>query len=345
MKIILDAYGGDNGAVEIILGAIDAVKEDGNLEIVVVGKEEELRELIAAHYKGSAISVVDARDVIENTDVPTKAVREKKDSSMVKAIELIKQGGGEYAGMVSAGSTGALLTCSLLMLKRIKGISRPALVPLGPTIKENKKVALVDCGANADCKPINLCHFALLGTCFIRAIFKDITNPRVALLSNGTEANKGNELIKATHPLLASIKGVNFVGNIEARDMLNGEYDVVISDGFTGNVALKANEGMAKCIMYLLKKGIKQSGLRGKIGALCLKPILGKIKKLMDVNEQAGGAVLGVNGIVVKAHGSSTRVSIKACIEQVKLLADNDIVSKIAEGLAEFGDIDDGIGE
>lgn len=341
MKIILDAYGGDNGAIEIVLGAIDAIKDDKNLEIVIVGKQEELESLIKANYQGDKITVVNADDVIENTDIPTKAVREKSDSSMVKAINMIKQGGGEYAGMVSAGSTGALLTCSLLMLKRIKGISRPALVPLGPTVIENKKVALVDCGANADCKPINLCHFALLGTCFIRAIFKDITAPRVALLSNGTEPNKGNALVKATYPMLASIKGVNFVGNIEARDMLNGEYDVVISDGFSGNVALKANEGMAKSIMFLLKKGIKESGLRGMIGALCLKPILGKIKKLMDVNEQAGGAVLGVNGIVVKAHGSSTRISIKACIEQVKLLANNNIVAKIAEGLTEFGAIYD----
>lgn len=338
MKIVLDAYGGDNAPLEIIRGGIDAIKEDKDLEIIIVGKREELLPLIGSEYDGDKISVVDAREVITNEDIPTKAVREKSDSSMVKAIQLIKDN-PDYAGVVSSGSTGALLTCSLLMLRRIKGISRPALVPLGPTIVEGKRVALVDCGANADCKPINLCHFAILGTCFIRAIYKNIPSPTVALLSNGTEKGKGNELVKETYPMLTGIKGINFVGNIEARDMLTGEYDVIVADGFSGNIALKANEGMAKSILYLLKDGIKNSGIRGMLGALCLKPVLKKIKKLMDVNEQAGGAFLGVNGIVVKAHGSSTRVSIKACIEQVKLLYNNDIVNSIKDGLQEFEEI------
>lgn len=327
MKILLDGHGGDNAPKEVILGAIDAVNSVADLEIVIVGREKVIKQMLDHEYKGNRITIVNAEEIIGNEEIPTKAIREKKDSSMVKALTMLRDD-PSYASFVSAGSTGSLLTGALMICKRIKGISRPALVPLGPTVVKNKKVALVDCGANADCKPLHLCHFALMGTAFIRAIF-DIKSPKVALLNNGSEEGKGSELTKESYTLLRQMPNINFVGNIEAREMLFGDIDVVVTDGFSGNVALKANEGMAKAIFHLLKEGIAESGLRGKIGALCLKPTLRKIKRLMDVNQQAGGCFLGVEKIVVKGHGSSNRISIKACIDQAIMLAKYDIVNQI----------------
>lgn len=334
MKVLVDAHGGDNAPLEIVRGAVDAVNSHSDLIVELVGKTEIITPMIKEIYQGDRITVTDAREEISGSEVPTKAIREKKDSSMVKGLTLLHND-SSYAGMVSAGSTGALLTGALLICKRIKGISRPALVPVAPTVKGTKFV-LVDCGANADCKPVNLQHFALMGTCFMRAMF-GIAEPTLGLLNNGTEEGKGNELTKETYDLLKETSGINFKGNMEAREMLFGDYDVIVCDGFTGNIALKANEGMAKAIMKLLKDGINETGIKGKIGALCLKNVLKDIKKTMDVNEQAGGTFLGVERIVVKAHGSSTRISIKNCIEQVMTLAKNEIVDKIKSGLTQIG--------
>lgn len=334
MKILLDGHGGDNAPKEVIFGAIDAVNAIADLEICIVGQEKVIKPLLDSVYSGGKINVVNADEIIGNDEIPTRAIREKKNSSMVVALNMLHDD-TSYAGFVSAGSTGSLLTGALMICKRIKGISRPALVPLGPTVVRDKKIAIVDCGANADCKPLHLCHFALMGTAFIRAIF-GIQNPRVSLLNNGTEEGKGSELTKETYHLLKAMPNINFIGNMEARDMLIGDADVIVTDGFSGNIALKANEGMAKSIFQLLKEGIAESGLRGKIGALCLKPTLRKIKRLMDVNQQAGGCFLGVERIVVKGHGSSTRVSIKACIDQAIMLARHDVVNQIKIGLLEM---------
>lgn len=334
MKIILDAHGGDNAPFEILQGAVNAINEDNSVNIILVGKEDILRPMLDKMYKGNNISIVNATEVISNDEIPTKAVREKRDSSMVVGLNLLKNS-EDIAGMVSAGSTGALLTGALMICKRIKGISRPALVPLPPTV-QGGRFALSDCGANADCKAINLQHFALMGSLYMKALFK-MENPRVALLNNGTEEGKGNELSKEAYGLIKSMKNINFIGNIEARETLMGLADVIVCDGFTGNIALKSNEGMAKAIFYMLKEGIKENGLRGKIGALCLKPVLKNIKKKMDANEQAGGTFLGVEKIVVKAHGSSTRVSIRNCIFQVKTLAENNLIESIKIGIKEIG--------
>ena len=331
MKIVLDGQGGDYPD-QAVLGAIKAVEKHKDLEIIICGKENEIKEILEKNYNGDKISICDCSEVITNDDIPTIAVREKKDSSMVKALRMAKED-NSIDGVVSSGNTGALLTASLFIAKRIKGISRPCLAPSLPTAVEGKCFALVDCGANADCKPINLQHFAIMGSCYMEILY-GIKNPTVAILSNGQEKGKGNELVKETYPILENTKSINFVGNVEARDILSGDYDVVVCDGFSGNVALKTIEGTALCVMRMIKDSIKKGSLLQKIGGLLIKPAVRKLKSTMDVNEQAGGTVLGVDGIIVKAHGSSKQASICRCIEQAMLLANNNIVQKIKENLS-----------
>lgn len=326
MKIILDGQGGDYPD-QAVMGAIKAVNKHKDLEIIICGKAEEVNKVLSENYSGNKIIVCDCREVITNDDVPTIAVRQKKDSSMVKAIRMAKED-PTIDGVVSSGNTGALLTASLFIAKRIKGISRPCLAPSLPTAIDGKCFVLVDCGANADCRPINLQHFAVMGSCYVESLFGR-KNPTVAILSNGQEKGKGNELVKETYPLLESTKSINFVGNVEARDILFGDYDVVVCDGFSGNIALKTIEGTALCVMRMIKDSIKNGSILQKIGGLLIKPAVRKLKSTMDVNEQAGGTVLGVDSIIVKAHGSSREASICRCIEQAMLLAQNDIVSKI----------------
>ena len=331
MKIVLDGQGGDYPE-QAVLGAIQAVEKHKDLEIIICGKESEITQVLANNYKGNKITVCDCSEVITNDDVPTIAVREKKDSSMVKALRMAKED-SSIDGVVSSGNTGALLTASLFIAKRIKGISRPCLAPSLPTAVDGKCFVLVDCGANADCKPINLQHFAIMGSCYVESLF-GVQNPTVAILSNGQEKGKGNELVKETYPILEGTKSINFVGNVEARDILSGDYDVVVCDGFSGNVALKTIEGTALCVMKMIKDSIKNGSLLQKIGGLLIKPAVRKLKSTMDVNEQAGGTVLGVDGIIVKAHGSSKQASICRCIEQAMLLISNNIVQKIKENLS-----------
>ncbi len=337
MKIILDGQGGDYPD-QAVMGAIKAVNKHKDLEIIICGKAEEVNKVLSENYSGNKITVCDCREVITNDDVPTIAVRQKKDSSMVKAIRMAKED-PTIDGVVSSGNTGALLTASLFIAKRIKGISRPCLAPSLPTAIDGKCFVLVDCGANADCRPINLQHFAVMGSCYVESLFGR-KNPTVAILSNGQEKGKGNELVKETYPLLESTKSINFVGNVEARDILFGDYDVVVCDGFSGNIALKTIEGTALCVMRMIKNSIKNGSILQKIGGLLIKPAVRKLKSTMDVNEQAGGTVLGVDSIIVKAHGSSKEASICRCIEQAMLLAQNDIVSKIKTNLSGLEDYD-----
>ena len=281
MKIVLDGQGGDYPE-QAVLGAIQAVEKHKDLEIIICGKESEITQVLANNYKGNKITVCDCSEVITNDDVPTIAVREKKDSSMVKALRMAKED-SSIDGVVSSGNTGALLTASLFIAKRIKGISRPCLAPSLPTAVDGKCFVLVDCGANADCKPINLQHFAIMGSCYVESLF-GVQNPTVAILSNGQEKGKGNELVKETYPILEGTKSINFVGNVEARDILSGDYDVVVCDGFSGNVALKTIEGTALCVMKMIKDSIKNGSLLQKIGGLLIKPAVRKLKSTMDVN-------------------------------------------------------------
>lgn len=334
MKIVLDGHGGDYCPEQAVLGAVLAVEKNKDLQIVICGKEEEIAPILKRNYAGDKITICNCSEVITNDDVPTLAVRQKKNSSMVKAIRMAKED-STVDGVVSAGNTGALLTASIFIAKRIRGISRPCLAPSLPTVMDGKCFSLVDCGANADCKPINLQHFAIMGSVYMQALY-GIENPTVAILSNGAEKGKGNELVKETYPLLEGTKTINFVGNVEARDILTGNYDVVVSDGFSGNIALKTIEGTALTVMKMMKNSIKSGGILAKLGGLMIKPTLRKLKSTMDVNEQAGGTVLGVDCIIVKAHGSSKAASICRCIEQAMTLAEKDILKKIKQNLTEI---------
>lgn len=327
MKIIVDAFGGDYSPRETVLGAIDAVNAKDGLQVVLVGDEKQINNVLEGEkYDASRVEILHAPDVITNEDVPTTAIKTKKDSSLVKGLELLASY-DEAAGFVSSGSTGAVLVGAYMKAGRIKGVSRPALAPALPTVK-GKPVILCDCGANVDCKPLNLLHFAIMASAFSTAL-TDNAKPTVGLLSNGAEEKKGNELNKEAFELLKASPYIDFKGNCEARDLLSGDFDVVVSDGFNGNIALKSAEGTANAIFSILLDGINNGGLRAKLGALLLKPVLRGVKCKLDYNNQGGACFLGINKVVVKAHGASKRKSICASVLQAATLAKSGIVEKI----------------
>lgn len=326
MKIIVDAHGGDFAPSEVVKGCMQAIAADKDLEIIITGKTEEIKALLTVNER---ITIIEASEIITNDDVPTAAIRSKKNSSLVVALDMLKKD-STIGGLVSAGSTGAVLTGAFMILGRIKGISRPALAPILPTMN-GSNVILIDCGANVDCKPVNLAHFAVMGCAYSKAML-NIENPRVALLSNGVEEKKGNELNRQAFEVLKKMD-INFVGNMEAREMLSGEYDVVVADGFNGNIALKASEGVATSMLKLIKKSIMEGGLRAKIGALLLKPALKGVKDKMDYNSKGGAAFLGIEKVIIKSHGSSKAQSICASILQAKQLVSANIIDKIRTGL------------
>ena len=327
MKIIVDAFGGDYSPRETVLGAIDAVNAKDGLQVVLVGDEKQINNVLEGEkYDASRVEILHAPDVITNEDVPTTAIKTKKDSSLVKGLELLASD-DEAAGFVSSGSTGAVLVGAYMKAGRIKGVSRPALAPALPTVK-GKPVILCDCGANVDCKPLNLLHFAIMASAFSTAL-TDNAKPTVGLLSNGAEEKKGNELNKEAFELLKASPYIDFKGNCEARDLLSGDFDVVVSDGFNGNIALKSAEGTANAIFSILLDGINNGGLRAKLGALLLKPVLRGVKCKLDYNNQGGACFLGINKVVVKAHGASKRKSICASVLQAATLAKSGIVEKI----------------
>ncbi|MCL2630917.1 MAG: phosphate acyltransferase PlsX [Firmicutes bacterium] len=334
MKIILDAFGGDNSPKEIIKGALLSLSEASGFSVVLVGNEDiiksELKE--CAPYDESRIEIIHANSVITNDDIPTEAIRRKKDSSLVKCFEVLNTD-ADAGCLISAGSTGAVLTGAVLLVRRLKGIMRPALAPILPTAN-GKSVILIDCGANTDSKAINLVQFASLGTLYAKTAL-GAENPRIALLSNGSEDGKGNELTKEAFLLLKEKSDLNFKGNAEAREILSGDYEVVVSDGFAGNVALKACEGTAITVFKILKQGIVNGGLRAKLGYLLLKPVFKKLAKTMDYSNNGGALLLGLQKLVIKSHGSSKAQSIKASIIQAKNLLDKDIVGKISKELDE----------
>ncbi len=333
MKIIVDAMGGDNAPEQIVIGAIEAIKADKDLSVVLVGKKNDIDAVLSesdGKYDKERIEIVDAQDVISNDESPTMAIKTKKESSLVKAFDLLMCD-ENAGGFVSAGSTGAVLVGAFMKVGRIKGVSRPALAPVLPTLKGNG-VVLCDCGANVDCKPVNLQHFAIMASAYAEAML-GVKKARVGLLNNGAEAHKGNELMQETYKLLSETKGINFAGNCEARDILSGDFDVVVSDGFNGNIALKSAEGTAKTMLSLIKEGVYSGGLRSKIGALLLKPVFKKVQKKMDYNAHGGACFLGVNKVVVKSHGSSKAKSITASILQAKSLAERNVPKTIKDGI------------
>ncbi|MDD4839457.1 MAG: phosphate acyltransferase PlsX [Clostridia bacterium] len=331
MKIAVDAFGGDYAPQEIVKGSVVALSQGEGFDIVLFGDETKIMaELENLSYDKARIAVVDAKEVITNEESPTMAIKTKKDSSLVKAFDFMTENEDALA-LVSAGSTGAVLTGAFMKLGRIKGISRPALAPILPTV-EGGGVVICDCGANVDCKPQNMLHFGLMGSAFASAML-NIQSPRVGLLSNGAEDKKGNELTKESFLLLKE-SCLNFKGNCEARDILSGEFDVVVSDGFDGNIALKSAEGTANAIFTLLKQSIKDGGLRAKIGAGLLLPSLKVLKKKMDYNENGGACFLGVKKVVVKSHGASKAKSISASILQAVQLVKGGVIEKITASVA-----------
>ncbi len=332
-NIIVDAMGGDNAPEQIVLGAVDAVNADADVKVTLVGKQAEIESILSSEkYDAARISIIDASDVISNDESPTMAIKLKKDSSLVKAFDALNEYGD---AIVSCGSTGAVLVDAFMKVGRIKGVSRPALAPMLPTLKDDGRVVLCDCGANVDCKPLHLVHFAIMATAYAKAM-NGVKDPRVGLLNNGAEAHKGNELVKATYEKLQNLEGINFVGSCEARDVLSGDFDVVVADGFDGNIALKSNEGAASAVVKLILDGVNSGGLRAKLGALLLKPVLKGVKKKMDYNAYGGACFLGVKKVVVKSHGSSKRKSVAASIIQAKELVISDVCETIRQGISAF---------
>ena len=277
------------------------------------------------------IEIVDAKDVITNDDVPTLAIRQKKDSSMVRAFDLLKEN-DDVVGLVSAGSTGAVLSGVIMKIGRIKGISRPALCPILPTIVDGRSVVICDCGANVDCKSENLLHFAIMASVFY-SITNGVENPKVALLNNGAEEHKGNELTKTTYPLMKTLP-INFVGNVEAREVMSGNVDVIVTDGFAGNVLLKSVEGTAKAMSQMLKKDAKKNVFH-MLGALMMGKFNG-LKNKMDMDKYGGAPFLGCKKLVVKTHGSANRENFKNTILQVVKLYENKMNEKIEAMVGEM---------
>ncbi len=327
MRIAVDGYGGDHSPTEVVKGVIQALDADPSIEILLTGKKQELSEL-AGSSLGKRLTVKDAPDVISCEDNPTLAIRTKKQSSLVAALDAVAA--GEADGLVSAGSTGAVLIGATLKIGRIKGVERPALAPALPTVKGGK-VILCDCGANVDCRPSYLVGFAKMACAYEKGVF-GVSSPRVGLLNNGAEENKGNAFSVEAYGLLKAEPSINFIGNVEARDILSGEVDVVVSDGFNGNIALKSAEGTAKAVFSLLKQGINSS-LRAKCGALLLKPVFLGLKKSLDYNEQGGAAFLGLKKPVVKAHGASKAKSIMGAILQVRDMIAGGVSDVLAKDL------------
>lgn len=326
MKIALDAMGGDFAPLEPVKGAIEAIKENPKLEVVLVGDENKINiELKKYKYDKNRITIHHTTEVIEmkEAESPAMVVRKKKDASMVVAMRLIKE--GVVQGAVSAGNTGALMTASQLTLGRIKGVLRPAITTVFP--RKNGVMVLMDVGANADCKPEYIDQFAIMGSEFSKIIL-DVENPKVGLANIGEEPGKGNEISKQAYELLKENKNINFIGNVETREMVEHDVDVIVADGFTGNIILKTAEGIAKFILSLLKENIKSKKIY-MLGALILKPVFMKLKNQLDHSEYGGAIFLGLDGISVKAHGNSDSNAIKNAINVANKFAERNFVEEL----------------
>ncbi len=312
--IALDAMGGDYAPEETVKGAVEAVHDYPEIKVILVGKEELIKEQLSRYsYREDAIDIVNAPEVIDMGDVPTKAIREKKDSSLVVAMRLVKEGNAD--AVVSAGSTGAILVGGQLIVGRIKGIKRPALAPFLPSKKGFS--LLIDCGANVDARPEHLLQFAQMGSVYFENVMGK-KNPTVGIVNIGTEEEKGNQLVKETYPLLKECKDINFAGSVEAREIAAGSTDILVCEAFVGNVILKFFEGVAKTFLSCIKEGIMKS-FRTKIGGVLIKPALKGLLGTFDVSSQGGAPLLGLNGLVVKAHGNSKSAEIKTALGQCRL--------------------------
>ncbi|PWJ51963.1 phosphate acyltransferase PlsX [Faecalicatena contorta] len=323
-RVALDAMGGDNAPGEIIRGAVEAVKQRGDIKVLLTGQEELLKKTLSEYtYPKDQIEVVNAAEVIETAEAPVMAIRRKKDSSLVVAMNLVKN--GEADAFVSAGSSGAILVGGQVLVGRIKGVERPPLAPLIPTAKGVS--LLIDCGANVDARPSHLVQFAKIGSIYMESVLGK-KKPTVGIVNIGAEEEKGNALVKETFPLLKECKDINFIGSVEARDIPLGDVDVIVCEAFVGNVILKLYEGLGSTLISKIKGGMMTS-LRSKIGALLVKPALKATLKNFDASEHGGAPLLGLNGLVVKTHGSSTSKEVCNSIIQCVTFKKQQINEKI----------------
>ena len=328
VSVALDAMGGDNAPGQIVKGAVDAVNIDNGIFVYLVGRQELIKEELSKYtYNNEQIEVVDARDVIETGEAPVMAVRRKKDSSLVKALTMVKEKKAD--AFVSAGSSGAILVGGQVIVGRLKGVERPPMAPLIPTAKGVSLI--VDSGANVDSRATFLVQWAKMGSIYIENVL-GIKNPKVAIVNVGVEEEKGNQLVKEAYPMLKECKDINFVGSIEARDIPNGNADVIVCDAFVGNVILKLYEGLGKTLIGKVK-GAMMSSLKTKIGALLIKGALKDTMKSFDATEYGGAPLIGLNGLVVKTHGNAKAKEIKNSLIQCKKFKESNISEKIMESI------------
>ena len=325
IRVAVDAMGGDNAPVEMVAGAVEAVKKKPEIQVLLVGQEKTVQEELSKYtYDKEKIQVVNASEVIATEEPPVNAIRKKKDSSIVVGMNLVKN--GQADAFVSAGSSGAILVGG-----RIKGVERPPLAPLIPT--EKGVSLLIDCGANVDARASHLVQFARMGSIYMEHVV-GIPNPRVAIVNIGAEEEKGNALVKETFPLLKECKDINFIGSIEAREIPHGGADVIVCEAFTGNVILKLYEGVGATLIHMVKQGMMAT-LRSKIGALLVKPALKTTLKSFDASQYGGAPLLGLKGLVVKTHGNSSRTEVCNSIIQCVTFKEQQINEKIRQSLAE----------
>ena len=326
VNVAVDAMGGDNAPGEVVKGAVEAVCEDKRVKVFLVGREPILKEELKKYtYDAAQLEIVHASEVIETSEPPVMAIRTKKDSSIVKCMNMVKE--GQCDALVSAGSTGAVLVGGQVIVGRIKGVERPPLAPVIPSI--NGVCLLLDCGANVDARPSQLLQFAKIGSIYMESVI-GVKNPKVGLVNIGVEEEKGNALTKETYPLLKSCPEINFIGNVEARDIPLGVADVLVCEAFAGNIVLKMLEGVSSALITKIKAGM-MSSLPSKIGALLVKPALKKTLKDFSTEEYGGAPLLGLNGLVVKTHGSSKAVGIRNSILQCIAFKEQNINQKIKE--------------
>lgn len=331
VKVVVDVMGGDNAPTEPVKAAAAAVEERSDIEVILTGDkdviEKELEKYTSAPKE--RIHIVPTTEVIETAEPPVMAIRKKKDSSIVVGLNMVKK--QEADAFVSSGSSGAVLVGGQVIVGRSKGVERPPLAPLIPTAEGVS--LLVDCGANVDARPSHLVQFAKMGSIYMEHIV-GVKNPRVAIVNNGAEEEKGNALVKETFPLLKACKGINFIGSIEARDIPSGYADVIVCEAFVGNVILKLYEGLAATLMSKIKSGMMKN-TRSKMGALLIKPTLKETLKEFDTTKHGGAPLLGLKGLVVKTHGSASSVEIKNAIFQCVDFKQQQINEKIAEHINE----------
>ncbi|AZP05211.1 phosphate acyltransferase PlsX [Jeotgalibaca ciconiae] len=327
MRIAVDAMGGDHAPQAIVEGILMAEKEFSDVEFLLYGDGAQIKPLLGEQYNQDKIKVIHTDEKITSDDEPVRAVRSKRNASMVLAARAVKN--GEADALFSAGNTGALLASGLLVIGRIKGIDRPGLMPVLPVIgKENQQFVLMDVGANADSKAENIHQFGILGSYYAKFVL-GINSPKVALLNNGSEEGKGSELSKKAYELLSEDDSLNYIGNIEARELFSGDADVIVTDGFTGNAVLKTIEGTALGLMKLMKNSIVNGGMKTKLGGLLVKDALSDVKDTMDYSKHGGAVLFGLRAPVIKTHGSADKTAVFHTIKQIRKILSSNVIEDL----------------